>query len=139
MTGLRGPCILWDRAVQSKGYGSETNGRGSSQLVHRRVWEEARGPIPDGMTIDHLCLQKRCMNPDHMEVVTRAENTRRKWERMTHCKRGHELAGSNLRLTERRNGRVHRVCRECATIHKLAHLERRRADVEHVLADRRAA
>lgn len=124
MSALRGPCILWEGATQSKGYGSETDHRGGTRLVHRRVWEEACGPIPDGMTIDHLCTQKTCINPDHMEVVTRAENSRRKNERQTHCKRGHALSGDNVRLTPR-GDRVHRVCRECARIHNADYVARR--------------
>ena len=70
------PCTLWEGAVQSRGYGSLKIG-GKSMLAHRRAWEVARGPIPEGMTIDHLCRQKLCVNPDHMEVVTRGENLRR--------------------------------------------------------------
>lgn len=84
-------------------------------LVHRREWEAVNGPIPDGMTIDHLCRVKLCINVGHMEVVTRSENSKRAIRAMTHCKRGHELSGENLRLTSRKTGRVHRVCRQCAS------------------------
>ena len=111
--GLRGPCILWEGAIQSSGYGSVTNHAGGSVLIHRKVWEEARGPIPEGMTIDHLCRQKTCINPDHMEVVTRAENVRRALAVQTHCKSGHPLSGENVRLYTRANGLTYRVCRAC--------------------------
>ena len=70
-------CLVWTRAIQTKGYGSVCVGRGRTALAHRVAWESARGPIPEGLTIDHLCGVKRCVNPDHMEVVTRGGNTRR--------------------------------------------------------------
>jgi hypothetical protein len=108
-------CLIWQGAVQSSGYGSVTAGkRGKSMLVHRKVWELVNGPIPDGLTIDHLCFVKLCINVEHMEVVTRSENSLRAVRVITHCKRGHELSGDNLRLSLRKTGRVHRVCRACA-------------------------
>lgn len=122
--GLRGPCMLWEGAQNSKGYGAVTNGHGSADLVHRRAWEEVNGPIPEGLTIDHLCRQKTCINPDHMEVVTRAENSRRGNAAVTHCKAGHPLAGDNVRLYTRANGRTHRVCRACRRAEKARYRSR---------------
>lgn len=106
-------CILWDGAINSKGYGAVTDHAGSSVLIHRKVWEESNGPIPDGLTIDHLCRQKTCINPDHMEVVTRGENVRRALATITTCKSGHPLSGENLRIYTRANGLTYRVCRAC--------------------------
>jgi hypothetical protein len=57
----------------SKGYGRS----GRFGPAHRYYWTMLRGPIPDGLTIDHLCLNKKCVNPDHLELVTASENTRR--------------------------------------------------------------
>lgn len=107
-------CILWSGAVQSRGYGSVTDGNGSSMLAHRRAWEAVNGPIPGDLTIDHLCRNKLCQNVGHMELVTRPENSRRAHAARTHCKHGHPLSGANLRLYTRSNGRTHRVCRACA-------------------------
>ena len=106
-------CILWPGAVNSKGYGCVTDGTGASALAHRVAYEMHVGPIPEGLTIDHLCRQKRCTNVAHMEVVTRGENVRRQLLAQTRCKRGHELVGENVRLQTRPNGHTYRVCREC--------------------------
>lgn len=70
-------CWLFTGARQSRGYGSVGIGNGRTALAHRVAYEATVGEIPDGMTIDHLCLNKTCLNPEHMQVVTRAENTRR--------------------------------------------------------------
>ena len=100
---MSGPCWTWTAAKNSKGYGCF--GR---HLAHRWAYEQWVGPIPLFMTIDHLCCNKLCVRPTHLEVVTLAENNRRKAERQTHCKRGHELSGPNCLVTERQ-----RKCRAC--------------------------
>lgn len=107
-------CWLWTGAVNSKGYPSTGNGRGSSMLAHRAAYEALRGPIPDGMTIDHLCRVKLCLNPDHLEVVTRAENSRRgNFDIDTHCPRGHELTPENVYERIKPHGQLRRECRMC--------------------------
>jgi hypothetical protein len=65
-------CWNWKGYVLNSGYGGY-----SGHLAHRYFWEQVHGPIPPKMTIDHLCQNKLCVNPDHMEVVTNAENVRR--------------------------------------------------------------
>lgn len=113
---LEGPngCWLW-LASQSRGYG-QINVGGVPQKAYRVAWELFRGPIPAGMSIDHLCRQPLCVNPDHLEVVTLAENTRRQLAAIghpnalkTHCRNGHPYDDENTRFV---NG-VHRVCRIC--------------------------
>ena len=106
-------CLIWLGAQNSKGYGSVYAGKGKTLLAHRVVFAEMVGPIEDGMTVDHLCRNKLCMNIWHMELVTRAENSRRKIEAQTHCKRGHLLSGDNVRLYTRASGQTSRVCRAC--------------------------
>lgn len=111
-TVREGDCQIWQGATNNKGYGSVRH-LGVTHLAHRVIFTEMVGPIEEGMTVDHLCCNKRCMNVFHMELVTRAENSRRKNERQTHCIAGHPLSGSNLRTSLKSDGHVHRVCNTC--------------------------
>lgn len=99
-------CWLWAGAITGKGYGHIRGDGGSNAvLVHRVVYEAVYGAIPEGLEIDHLCYQPRCVRPEHLEAVTHQENVRRKRPK-THCKRGHDLADAYLN-----SGRRH--CRLC--------------------------
>jgi hypothetical protein len=69
-------CWTWTGAVQSRGYGSCGYQR-RIWSTHRLSYELLVGPIPSGLTIDHLCRNKRCCNPAHLEPVTNLENIRR--------------------------------------------------------------
>lgn len=77
-------CWEWSQKVDKQtGYGWKTVGN-KSLLAHRWVWTMFRGPIPKGLVIDHVCRNRKCVNPFHLRVVTQAENTR---------------AGENTKLT----------------------------------------
>lgn len=96
---------LWERVVKSNGcwewtgpcsdggYGVISTGGREGRLLrtHRVAYELLSGPIPDGLHIDHLCKNRKCCNPAHLEPVTQAENNRRAFANHTHCPRGHEL------------------------------------------------
>lgn len=81
------------------------------------TFEMMRGGIPEGLTLDHLCRVRRCVNPSHLEPVTNRENILRGNgatainARKTHCKRGHSLENAYVSRNERR---TYRVCRVCA-------------------------
>lgn len=123
-----GECWEWVGAKISTGYGSLTNGRGGSVLAHRKSYEILVGPIPGGLTIDHLCRNRACINPAHMEPVTNAENTRRAAALRTHCIKGHPLEGDNVRIQVRKNGWRSRVCVSCARATGAAYMRRARAE-----------
>ena len=104
-------CWLWFGAVSNGRYGS-FNLDGRTTTAHRAVYRLMVGPIPEGLTIDHLCMVKLCVNPAHLEPATSAENTRRGRAARMRCKRGHPLSGPNLR---QRGGR--RQCRACERLY----------------------
>lgn len=79
-------CWLWIGTGNRSGYGHfSIRGRGGRAKVgaHRFAYELAVGPIPDGLTIDHLCFNTSCVNPDHLEPVSQAENSKRAWKART--------------------------------------------------------
>lgn len=79
---------MWTGALSSGIYASLRVGAATVK-VHRYIYEEFVDQIPETMQIDHLCRQTRCINPDHLEVVTNTENQGRAAKAKTHCRRGH--------------------------------------------------
>jgi hypothetical protein len=101
------PCVNWPGRISRFGYGIIETGRGTQRRAHVIVHERLIGPKPEGMVIDHLCRNRACVNPLHMEIVTHRENTLRGEgitavnARKTVCKRGHPLSGENVRMTSK--------------------------------------
>lgn len=106
-------CWIWMASQNGHGYG-QFRYRGMTRSAHRAAYELLVGPIPDGLDLDHICRVRNCVNPDHLEPVTHAENVRRgnsgsKWAAKTHCPHGHAYTPENT---------VHypsgsRACRTC--------------------------
>ena len=107
-------CWEWTGCLMPLGYG-QLRRDGKTVYAHRVMYELMVGPIPEGLFIDHLCRNRKCVRPDHLEAVTNEVNIMRgnsvpaRRARQTHCKEGHELAGDNLFVTVR----GHRICRTC--------------------------
>lgn len=121
-------CWLWARNVIGNkcDYG-KIFFDGRYHLAHRVVYEALVCPIPEGLDLDHLCRVPRCINPDHLEPVTRAENVRRGLAgslqiRVTHCPKNHEYDTANTYMYK--DGR--RRCRECTKLDM-----RRRRELQH--------
>jgi len=106
-------CWLWQGRKNWCGYGIYgAAGRGRTVMAHRIAHQLWLGPIPEGLDVDHLCKVRDCVNPDHLEAVTRKENIHRSpngKESWTHCPRGHAFDERNTHI--RTDGR--RRCRAC--------------------------
>lgn len=113
-------CWIWRGDTNSNGYG-RLSYSGKKRYVHRWMYVLFVGLIPDGMEVDHLCKNRACANPSHLEAVSRRENIMRSdWPaaqhaRRTHCPRGHEY--DRMTVSGRR-------CRACDVIAASVRAER---------------
>lgn len=141
-------CWNWTGPLRKDGSGQLWVNRGH-RLAYRVVFEHLVGPIPVRLVLDHLCRNRRCVNPDHLEPVEQAENTRRGlaaeaaramfdalWANRTHCANGHALAEVGL-IVRQSGSYTTRQCAGCRKEQKASAYLREIADPDK-LASRRA-
>jgi hypothetical protein len=97
-----------------KGYGKFNPTRDETVGAHRFSYRLLKGEIPEGLDLDHLCVNPRCVNPDHLEPVTSAENTRRAGMRITQCLRGHDYTYENTYVAPGTGRKSCVTCRRAA-------------------------
>lgn len=115
-----GDCIVSTFAPGSHGYpqaGWQQDGERGGDLCHRIAYVHHKGPIPSDMTVDHVCRNRCCVNPDHLRLLSNRVNATLNGNAIkTHCPRGHEYTEANTRLQRHPSGRLHRYCRACQAI-----------------------
>ena len=133
-------CWLWTGATIGDGrYGQYWDGR-RKLPAHRWSYMAMRGPIGDGLQLDHRCRTTLCVNPWHLEAVTARVNTLRStaitaaFAHATHCVKGHELAGDNLHV---RTSDGARICRRCRNDRSIAYAKKHRARLSELERERR--
>lgn len=135
----RGPndCWEWPGTVATNGYGLVRDSNRKLRRVHRVSYERLVGAIPAGLVIDHLCRNKKCFNPRHLEAVTVRINTVRgvgfsAWNaRKTRCNHGHELDEANTYVLPAKGKRgARRICRACHA-HSKRKLRQRDSATQH--------
>jgi len=115
-------CWRWQLSINNWGYarlGLNVGGKTTTTTAHRASYEVFRGDIPEDYDVDHLCRVRDCVNPDHLEAVTRSENLRRSaltgnkpGARKGRCAVGHSMSGDNvIRRTYSYGSRTY--CRQC--------------------------
>ena len=132
-------CWIWIAGKDKDGYGNFTDKNNRMVKAHRFSYELMFGKIPKGLVSDHLCRNRSCVNPFHIEIVTIKENNRRSLcmsgvnARKTHCIRGHEFSKENINERIESSG-ITRRCKQCIKIrgkeYKLM-LKKRREKIEN--------
>lgn len=127
-------CMMWTGPIKPGcGYGW-VHHYGRHVRAHRLAYEYFIGNVPEGLVLDHLCRNRLCCNPLHLEPVTIGVNIMRgeriPWHRgKTHCKHGHEFTPENTRVTNNRHGRK-RQCIKCHNAKCLAYYYAQKAKIE---------
>lgn len=139
--GFSTPCWFWTGYINRLGY-AVLSIQDRPNYVHRLSYQIHIGKIPEGLELDHLCRNRSCVNPSHLEPVTNRENVLRGLvptifaafnkarkeaaEARTHCKLGHELTPENTRVEMRKGVIGNRLCKTCQREISKARTERER-------------
>ena len=115
-------CWLWTRGTSKYGQftiskvGEDGYVWKRNEFAHRTSFILANGDIPKHLTVDHICRVTRCVRPDHLRLLTRAENTAARYPTDT-CERGHPRNKENTRFSKKGNGNgLFRQCRACERV-----------------------
>lgn len=114
MSGPDG-CWQWRGLIMPDGYGQVQMVGANARVAHRVAYEEVKGPIPAGLVLDHLCRNRSCVNPEHLEPVTHRENVLRgvnyiaQNANKTRCHKGHPFSPENTYVKPGGN----RICKTC--------------------------
>lgn len=130
------PCLEWTAHISPNGYGRFQLNR-KSEYAHRVAYELIKGKIPENLVINHLCRNRKCCNPDHLEVITQKLNIQKgktgyhdnhlnKFK--THCPQGHEYNKEN---TYAYNG--NRVCKICTQIRSHQQYQRKKLEMKNLV------
>ena len=133
-----GDCLIWQGSPNNTGYGkvgvrNDPTTPGSEEAVHRWFYKRFVGPLAADTVLDHLCRTPLCVNTEHLEPVTLAENTRRGFESRglgttrTECAHGHPWTPENIKTERGRNGGTVKRCRRCKVEQDSARHARNRA------------
>lgn len=121
-------CVTWT------GNHRKSDGRPmiGNKYAYRVLWERAKGPLPPGAILHHVCGNRWCVNLDHLKPMTQGDHLREHrlpgdWGQAnkTHCPQGHEYNAENTYIYHRKNGKVERHCKPCVSMAKKRYRARR--------------
>ena len=104
-------CMEWTGSMLPNGYG-QVGWRNRLWVAHRAFWVFMGNPDPTGFDLDHKCRNRKCINPDHLEIVTRSENLRRGFLARG-CKNGHAYTEDGFSVVRRSDGTEELRCKIC--------------------------